>query len=181
MSALNHVRNTRAARENFEPYVNSLFRLTFIPPEGVSGTEILTEQVLSVSGWKEPGPEAIQQQYLSAKRNYAGTEVDNTQNITIVFNLNLNNQYQNYTYKTIKSWRKKVFDPLTGAQGLKKDYVGKIVIENFARDGQIVWSRTLHACWPSANIEDFSEDFSASDPVQLNTTWIADWYSEEEA
>jgi len=73
-----------------------------------------------------------------------------------------------------------VYDPLTGQMGLKKDYVGKAVIENYARDGQIFWTRTLHNFWPSGELTGgaFDLDYTSPDPQRLETNWMADYYTE---
>lgn len=178
---LNHVKNSTAGRKSWEAVVDSLFKVTFIPPAGVTNSEILTEQCISATGWKSPGPEAVQQSFMQSKRNSASTEVDNTQNITMQFELNLNDQFQNYVYKTIKAWRAKVFNPLTGERGLKKDYIGTIIIESFAADGTIYWTRKLKNTWPSGELASLGQnDYGSSEPVKLEQIFVADWYEEEE-
>ena len=93
---LSHVKNSEAGRKAYEAHVDSLFRVTFIPPKGVTNSELLTEQIRKCEGWKMPGPEKTTQSFMQAKRNHASVEVDNTQQITMEFELNLNDQYQNY-------------------------------------------------------------------------------------
>lgn len=178
---LSHVKNSTAGRKNWEAVVDSLFRVTFIPPTGVVNSEILTEQVRNVQGWKVPGPDTVQQSFMQAKRNHASTEVDNTQEITMDFELNLNDAFQNYVYQTLMAWRKKVFNPLTGERGLKKDFVGTIIVEHFAADGTIYWVRTLKNVFPKGDLTSVGQsDYDSPDPVKLNETFAADWYEEEE-
>lgn len=178
---LNHVKNSIAGRKAWEAVVDSLFKVTFIPPQGVTNSEILTEQVLSATGWKAPGPEATTQQFQQAKRAHASTDSDNIQNITFQFELNLNDAFQNYVYKTIKSWRSKVFNPLTGERGLKKDFIGTIIVESFAADGTIYWTRKLKNAWPSGELTSLGQnDVNSADPVKLEQVFTADWYEEEE-
>lgn len=176
---LPHVKNSEAGRKNYEAHVDSLFKVTFIPPAGVAGGEILTEQVTSCQGWKQPGPEKFTQSFMSARRNHASTDVDATQSVTFEFELNLNNQFQNYVYNTITQWRAKVFNPLTGEKGLKVDYIGKIIVESFAADGTIYWTRTLVNAWPSGSLDSIGQnDYSDGEAVKLSQVFEADYYDE---
>lgn len=178
---LDHVKNSVAGRNLYEPVVQSLFRVTFIPPTSLGDAAILSEHCQNISGFKIPGPEAIQQQHGTARRNYASVEVDNTQNLTMSFSLNLNDEYQNYIFNFLQDWRSLVFDPVTGTRGLKKDYVGKAIIESYSRDGQIYWERTVHNFWPSADFSGalFDNDITSHDPAALDSSWIADYYTEK--
>lgn len=179
--ALSHIQNSRAGRENHEVFTTNFYRATLIPPRGVASDPIITEAIQSCTGFKYPGPEAIQQQFQISRRNYASGDVDNTQTISTVMSLNLNDAYELYTLNIMQNWRKAVYDPLTGAYGLKKDYVGKLIIENYARNGQIFWTRTLHNVWPSGELSGglFDVDYSSADPQTLDMTWTADWFTEE--
>lgn len=177
---LSHVRNSTAGRKAWEIHSDSLFKVTFIPPAGVTNFEILSEQVISVTGWKVPGPENVQQSFMQARRNSASTDVDQTQDITMTFELNLNDQYQNYVYNTIMDWRNKVYNPLTGERGLRKDYIGTVIVESFAADGTIYWTRKLKNTWPKGELTTIGQnDYSSADPVKLEQSFIADYYEEE--
>lgn len=177
---LSHIRNSTSGREAYEVHVDSLFRVTFIPPTGVGNYEILTEQCTAVSGWKQPAPENVQQKFMQASRNYASTEVEQTQEITCSFELNLNHNLDNFVYDTISDWRALVFNPLTGERGLKKDYIGTIVIESFANNGDIYWTRTLNNVFPKGDLTSIGQnDYSASEPVKLEVVFVADWYDED--
>lgn len=176
---LSHIKNSQSGRKAWEAHVDSLFKVTFIPPTGVTNSEILTEQVRSCTGWKQPGPGNVQQKFMQASRNYASTEVDNTQEITMSFELNLNDTFQNFVYNTMSEWRSKVFNPLTGERGLKKDYIGTIIVESFAADGTIYWTRTLYNVWPKDDQSGIGQnDYDSADPVKLEQVFIADWYEE---
>ena len=177
---LSHVKNSEAGRNAYEAHVDSLFRVTFIPPKGVTNSHLLTQQVRSATGWKQPGPENVQQSFMQAKRNFASTELDSTQEITMTFELNLTNTLQNYVYDSISQWRALVFNPLTGERGLKKDYIGTVVVESFAANGDIYWVRTLCNVWPKGDMTTIGQnDYDTSDPVKLEQVFIADWYEED--
>ncbi len=176
--ALSHIQNSKAGRGLHEPVTGNLFRCTLIPPPGVSNSEILTEALLSISGWKKPGPEAIQQHFQTSRRNYASSDVDHSQDLTAVFQLNLDENNSFYIYNILSSWKNKVHNPTTGEEGLKKDYVGKIIIESYNRAGTIFWVRTLHNAWIMGNFEGLENDYTASEPQNITANIKADYYTE---
>jgi hypothetical protein len=177
---LSHVQNSEAGKNQYEAHVDSLFKVTFIPPSGVANSAILTEQCRKATGWKYPNPEHTTQKFMQASRAQTSTEVDNIQEIDTAFELNLNNALQNYVYDIITAWMNKRFNPATGERGMKKDYTGKIVIESFAANGDIYWSRTLHNCFPTGNLDTIGQnDYDSAEPVQLEVKWIAEWFTEK--
>lgn len=177
---LSHTKNSEAGKNAYEVHTDSLFRVTFIPPAGVSSSYLLTQQCISATGWKQPGPENISQKFMQATRNYASNDVDQTQEITMTFELNLNNNLDNYVYDIISDWRSLVFNPLTGEKGLKKDYIGTIIVESFAANGDIYWTRTLKQAWPKGNLDSIGQnDYSQVEAVKLEQVFIADWYEED--
>lgn len=177
---LSHIKNSEAGRNAYEYHSDALFRVTFLPPATVSGSPILTEQCISVMGWKQPAPQNVQQKFMQASRNFASTEVEQTQEITCTFELNLNKSYENYVYNTISDWRKLVFNPTTGERGLKADYIGTIIIESFASNGEIYWTRTLKNVFPVGDMDSIGQnDYASSEPVKLEQLFIADYYEED--
>lgn len=177
---LNHIKNSTAGRRNYEAVVDAEYKVTFIPPAGVAGAEILTEQCISLTGWKRPGPEAVQQNFNQARRNYASVDVDNTQNLAATFELNLNEENQNYVYNSIIDWANLVYNDQTGERGLKKDYVGTIIVEQHNAKGDIYWTRKLHNAWVSGEIASIGQNsWDAAEPVKLEINFIADYYTEE--
>lgn len=177
---LPHIQNSEAGRNGYEMQNSGLFRVTFIPPSLVGDSAIATEHVTGITGITHPSPDAVQQAYLQSMRNYAGDVVDITQNITITFTNNLNQQNQAYIQKFIKSWKSIVWNPLTGERGLKNDYVGKMVIEYYNRAGDIFWERTLHNVFPTGTLDGFDSEVQNTEGLILSPTFVADYYTETE-
>lgn len=176
-----HVENSEAGREKYEPVLNSLFKVTFVMPFTVTAEPLLTEHVISCTGWRDPGPEAVNQQHYSARRNYASTDVDNTQNIEMTFSLNLNKLNQNYIAKAMRRWRKAVFNPLTGEYGIKAEYAGQIVVQRLDKKHKLIYQRTLHNAWPSGDITGLDDfDITNAEPVTLVQPFVGDYYTEND-
>lgn len=172
---LAHIENSEAGRENYEPVINSLFRLTFIMPQNITPEPLLSEHVISVTGFREIGAEAVQQQAYSARRNSASTDIDNTQEIEVTMSLNLNKANQNYVYKKIKEWKRASFNPATGQYGLQSEYKGQLVVERFDRKGNVISSKTLINAWVKGDITGMDDfDITNHEPIQLTFSVIGD-------
>ena len=182
MAGLPHYTNSQASRNLYEPVHQNLFEVTFLPPTGVAGAPILLEHVNSVSGLEgiNPAVEAVGQKYKFADRSYAGMPSQTYVDVTIQFSLNLNDSNQNYIYKSLRDWYKKIYDPATGAMGLKKDYTGSIVVVMYDRQGNIHRKVTLLDTFPTGNPAAFdSLDNSAPDPLTLDMTFRCDNWIDE--
>ena len=173
---------TQKKGRNFEPVQGNLFEVTLLPPAGVTGAEMLLQQVNSVTGLDGMSVElaAVPQKYKFAERNFAGMPATTSLDIGINFSLNLNDSNQAYIYKTLRQWYRAAYNPETGEMGLKKNYVGTIVIVQFNRAGDIFRKVTLDDCFivSGVNITD-TLDYSAPEPVAMEVGWKCDVYSEE--
>lgn len=181
MAGLPHYNNSKAATKLYEPVQGNLYEVTIIPPNGIDGS-LLLEHVNTVGGLvaSNPSIDPVEQKYKFATRSYAGMPAATSMDVAVNFSLNLNDANQNYVYKTLREWYKKIYDPATGAMGLKKDYVGTMIIVMYDRQGNIHRKLTLLDCFPMGNpgaMDAF--DYSAADPIALDMTWRCDNWIEE--
>ena len=58
-------------------------------------------------------------------------------NATTTDTVNLNDANSMYIFKTLRQWSDLIYNPLTGAMGLKKDYTGNILISIFNKQGDV--------------------------------------------
>jgi hypothetical protein len=130
--ALPHYREDQTSKKSkhFEPVQANLFEVSILPPDGVAGADLLLQHINSISGLETLYREvaAVEQKYKFATRSYAGMPDGTANDVTINFSLNLNDSNQAYVYKTMREWYRKQYNPETGEMGLKKDYVGTIVV-----------------------------------------------------
>lgn len=138
MAGLPHYRNSQAAVNHWEPVYNALFEVTIFPPTGGDQT-LLLEHVKSVSGLDglNPSVTTTEQKYKQATRSYAGFPEKTTLDLGITFTMNLDDNNENYIYTTLRRWCNKIWNPLTGESGMKRDYCGSMIIVQFNRDGSI--------------------------------------------
>ena len=139
MAGLSHYQNSLSAINKFEPVYLNQFEVTVIPPSAVAGGEILLQQVTKVGGLTlDKNPGLVTQKYKFAKRNYAGAKPDNTYlDLSLSFTVNLNDDNSMYVFKTLRQWSDLIYNPLTGAMGLKNDYTGTIVVSIFNKQGDV--------------------------------------------
>ena len=166
---------------NFEPVQQSLFEVTILPPAGVAGSNLLLQQVNTISGItinKEIGTQ--EQKFKFVTRSFASQPDTTALDVAINFSLNLNEANEAYTYKTLKEWYNLIYNPNTGEMGLKKDYVGTIIVTQFNRAGDIFRTVTLEDCFISSGLP-FLEggDYSDAAPQQMEVTWRCDSFKEE--
>ena len=182
--ALPHYREDQTSKKNkhFEPVQANLFEVSILPPDGVAGADLLLQHVNSISGLESLSREvaAVEQKYKFATRSYAGMPDGTAHDITVNFSLNLNDSNQAYVYKTVREWYRKQYNPETGEMGLKKDYVGTIVIVQFNRAGDIYRKVTLEDCFITSGLGFTGElSYESADPATLEVTWRCDTFSEE--
>ena len=182
--ALPHYSEDQTSKKgkNFEPVQANLFEVTILPPDGVAGQELLLQHVKSISGLealhRDVGP--IEQKYKFSTRSYAGMADQTALDITVAFTLNLNDSNQAYLYKTMRQWYRASYNPETGEMGLKKNYVGTMVIVQFNREGDIYRKITLDDCFITSGLPlTGTLDYSAPDAAELEVTWRADVWAEE--
>lgn len=182
--ALPHYSEDQTSKKGkqFEPVQANLFEVTILPPATVVGQELLLQQINSISGLEALHREiaAVEQKYKFSTRSYAGMPDSTTIDVTINFSLNLNDSNQAYLYKTMRQWYRTAYNPESGEMGLKKNYVGTIVIVQFNREGDIYRKVTLDDCFITSGIGFTGElNYETTEPATLEVTWRSDVFAEE--
>jgi hypothetical protein len=182
--ALPHYSEDQTSKKgkNFEPVQGNLFEVTILPPDGVAGQELLLQHVKSISGLDtlHNAVSPVEQKYKFATRSYAGMIDQTAVDVTVNFTLNLNDSNQAYLYKTMRQWYRAAYNPETGEMGLKKNYVGTMVIVQFNREGDIYRKITLDDCFIVSGLPMTGTlDYGAPEPVDLEVQWRADVWAEE--
>ena len=180
--ALPHYSNDQTSRSGrqFEPVQANLFEVTILPPAGVADAPLMIQHVNSINGlelYKEVA--AVEQKYKFSTRSFAGMPDATTLDVGINFSLNLNDANQAYLYKSMRQWYNNQYDPQTGQMGLKKDYVGTIVIVQFNRAGDIYRTVTLEDCFIMSGLPFTTElSYEETSAQALEVTWRCDTFKE---
>jgi hypothetical protein len=188
MAGLPHYTNSQAAIQLYEPVYLNQFEVIINTPAGVqqlpglNGELILTQQVKAISGMtvdiQPAGP--VEQFYKFATRRYAGGEPSQTDmDLTMEFEVNLNESNSMTVYKTLRQWSDLIYNPLTGAMGLKRDYVGSMVISIFNKQGDVFRRIRIPVCFISTPIPALELDYDqGSNIYSISISWKCDYWED---
>ena len=186
---LSHFRNSRVATSLWEPIYQNQFSVQLVPPMGLEDrsderVNIILEGVQSVgtiAASKESSP--VEQKYKFATRSYAAAVPNSTTiDLQIQFALNLsydNGTPESYTYKFLREWTDLVYDPLTGRQGLKKDYVApSMTVTAHDRSG-VGWQQwVLYYIFPTTPCPNINLGYQQTQLFEGSMTFRCDWWDE---
>ena len=181
MAGLPHYQNSLFGINKYEPVYLNQFEVLITPPAAVLGGPILVEQVTSISGLGvDKTPAATQQKYKFAVRNYAGAKPESTVfDLTVNFTVNLNDANSMYVFKTLRQWTDLIYNPLTGAMGLKRDYTGTIVLSVFNKQGDVFRRITCRDCFPISPIGAMEMDYSGTELYDISLQWAVDYWDDQ--
>lgn len=165
LMGLPHYRSSRVSRELYEPVYNNLFTVTIQLPPAVtalidSGDDLLLlEGVRKVEGLdtqKVPG--TVEQKYKFASRRFASSgPTETTIDLKLDFEINVRNAHLGtpsiYTLRILRMWDDLIYDPLTGTQGLKVEYIApqmEVILHD--KKGNPFWVWNCYNVWPTAKI-----------------------------
>jgi hypothetical protein len=145
------------------------------------GGQILVQQVTNLTGLEvDKTPAPIQQRYKFAVRNYAGAKPDQTYfDLVLSFTVNLNDANSMYVFKTLRQWTDLIYNPLTGAMGVKTDYTGTMVISIFNKQGDVFRRITCKDCFPTTPLTVMELDYQAIDIYNVTMTWAVDYWDDQ--
>lgn len=190
MAGLPHFTNSQAGVKLYEPVFLNQFEVIINPPAAVTlnntrfkGESILTQQVKNVAGLAvdiQPDS-AASQFYKFAERRYAGgAPGDTSVTFTMDFEVNLNEQNSMIVYKILRQWADLIYNPLTGAMGLKKDYVGSIVVSIFNKQGDVFRRISLNNCFLNQDLTAMDLSYDQGESLYiLKTSWRADYWNDQ--
>lgn len=176
LMGLPHFKTSRVSMEMYEPVYLNLFTVEFQLPKGLTGTggisdddkNLLLEGVQNVKGLdtnKNPGVANLQR-YKFADRSFAASGTDQTFiDVTMDFEINVRGSATGapdmYTLKILRRWNDLIWDPLTGRQGLKVNYVAPTVtVTMHDKANQPFWQWTLYNVFPTKNLPVPELDYS---------------------
>lgn len=188
MAGLPHFTNSKAAINNYEPVYLNQFEVIINPPAGIvsaattfNGEGILSQQVKSITGLAvDIAPSAtVEQNYKFATRRYAGGEPSTSDMaLSMEFEVNLNDQNSMTVYKILRQWSDLIYNPLTGAMGIKSDYVGSMVIQVFNKRGDVFRRIRIPSCFLSEAINPMELDYESASIYSLSASWICDYWED---
>jgi hypothetical protein len=187
MAGLPHYSSAKASVNKYEPVFLNQYEVLITPPAAITVPQgnptngnILLEQVKSINGLgADITPPEITQQYKNAKRYYAGPKPNKTGfELEVNFEVNLDNNNSMYAYKVMRQWADLIYNPLTGALGLKKDYTGTIVVSVFNKAGDVFRRITCKDCFIMSNLTPMNLNYTNSEIFSLRVQWAVDYFED---
>ena len=186
---LSHFRNSRVSTSLWEPIYQNLFTVQLTCPEGITEQSderlnIILEGVQSVGSiTASKSPQTVEQKYKFATRTFAGAVPDSTTiDLSLHFMLNLsydNGAPENYTYKFLREWVDLEYDPLTGREGLKRDYVApSMTVTMQDRAGTPYWQWIFYYIFPTSAAPQPNLEYNSTSLMEGDMTFRCDWWDE---
>lgn len=181
MAGLPHWSNSRAAINYYEPIFLNQFEVVITPPAAIAeNVDLLVEHVMSISGLPELTPTGVvEQTYKFAKRSFAAAVPTNTvADLEIKFSVNLNEENNMYIYNILRGWADLAYDPLTGRQGLKKDYYGEIYVAIANKAQDIFREFRFKPVIPQGGLSPMTLNYLSADLYEVTAKFRADAWKE---
>lgn len=195
MAGLPHFKNHTAGPGRYEPIYLNQFEVIITPPPAIS-TKIGFNNNLTLEHVNKVGPlpelsgnagGTLQvQKYKFAERAYSASKPQTTlSKFTIEFSLNLNDDNDNYIYNAFRAWADLIFNPMTGAQGLKRDYSGTstnpaiVQVTMFNKAGLIFREFVFNPVFlDSAKFNEWQLNYSEEGIATMTVPFVSDRYVE---
>lgn len=183
MAGLPHWDNSEASRNSYEPIFQNQFEFIINPPTALAAdakAPLLVEHILKLTGIPEQlTPGTVTQYYKFSKRMYSGAVPNDTiAKLSCTFEVNLDNENNMYVYNSLRAWGDLIYDPLTGRQGLKKDYTGSAKLVIFNKAGDIFREFTFVNMFLDKEINAISLDYTSTTIYQITASFTADTWRE---
>lgn len=188
ISHLPHITNVTAGVNKYDPMHASIFEVYFTLPERIKGEfaadeEILTEQVISVSGLDalQKTVAAGQQKFMGVDVSFLNPVLDNTYaEITMQLNLNIRNGNDAYVLKIFKAWAKLGYDITDGTRTLMVDYCAdNMRVAEANRNGDIWRSYIFHKVLLTEVTGLDELNYTNNEARTLTVKFRADYWEEE--
>ena len=181
MAGLPHFDNSKASTEYYEPLFLNQFEVIITPPSTITANvDLLVEHVKKITGLPElTGVTTVEQFYKFAKRTYAsGKPAKTDAELSIDFEVNLNEENDMYVYNILRAWGDLTFDPLNGRQGLKKDYAGQIYVAIFNKAQDIYREFRFTPAYLTGSLSPMDLDYSVDGIYKVTAKFQCDAYKE---
>lgn len=176
LMGLPHFRSSRVSRSLWEPVYLNLFTVTIQLPDAVvdllngagagaadEEKNLVLEGVRKIDGLDtQKVPDTVAQSYKFAKRRFAKSgPTETTIDLSLDFEINVRHQVVDgvasspsmYTLRVLRMWDDLIYDPLTGTQGLKIEYVApEMEIIMHDKKGNPFWVWKCYHVFPTAKL-----------------------------
>jgi hypothetical protein len=181
-TGLPHFRLSQASMQSFEPIYKNLFEVRITPPAAIrtgtpwENTGLIIDNLTEISGTGaiEKMPGTVTQKYKGVTRTFMGTiPTDTSVELTLSFELNLDNQNSSYVFKALKAWNDLMYNPLTGETGLKSEYAGtaddpsSMTVLVYNKKGVVIKQMVFRQIFPTTPLSGVFEGFDYTKGTEI--------------
>jgi hypothetical protein len=121
----------------------------------------------------------VQQRFKYSTREFLTTPTKTSGEITIPFQVNVNQQGAMETWNTMKAWYDLVFNSQNGSLHYKSDLIGTIIVNQHDKKGVVLRRITYQNC-QLKTLAGYDLDWSSNSIVQeVNATFVWDYFIDE--
>lgn len=166
-----------------EPVYKNLFEITFIMPTilQAQGRDpiMMLQQATSIDLNLTEDIERATQRFKYSTRKFVTTPSDTSKDITIKFNVNVNEKGAMETWNALKAWYDLVWNSQNGVLHYKADIIGTLVVNEHDRKG-LVLRRVTYQNAQIYGIDGISLDWSQSSEIwEVSAKFVADYWIDE--
>lgn len=169
-----------------EVIYTNLFEVTFVLPtilqaQGRSADLLLENATKIDLAEKLTGFEiaAKEQRFKYSTRQFQTTPAKTSGDITIPFQVNVNNAGSMEVWNTLKAWYDLLFNSQNGTLHYKSDLIGTIMVNQHDKKGVVLRRVTFQNCQIS-KLGGWDLDWATNDIVQtVNATFLYDYFVDE--
>ena len=200
LMGLPHFRSSRISRELHEPVYQNLFTVTIELPDAIQKflagsadetTNLVLEGIKKIDGLDtQKMPDTVTQKYKFASRRFANSgPTETTLDLTLDFEINLSHEKSDgaaphspsmYTLRVLRMWDDLIYDPLTGTQGLKVEYVAPLMqIIMHDKKGNPFWVWQCYHVFPTKKLNAPALNFDSKELYKVTGYGLACDYWDE--
>lgn len=199
LMGLPHFRSSRVSMSLYEPVYENLFTVTIQLPDAIQtllGSSYNEEKNLVLEGVRkidgldtQKVPNTVEQKYKFASRRFAASgPTETTLDLSLDFEINVRHQItagvasspSMYTLRVLRMWDDLIYDPLTGTQGLKIEYVApemEIILHD--KKGNPFWIWKCYHVFPNKKFNPPAISYDSKEIYKVNGYGLACDYWDE--
>ena len=166
-----------------EPVYKNLFEITFIMPTilQAQGRDpiMMLQQATSIDLNLTEDIERATQRFKYSTRKFVTTPSDTSKDITIKFNVNVNEKGAMETWNALKAWYDLVWNSQNGVLHYKADIIGTLVVNEHDRKG-LVLRRVTYQNAQIYGIDGIQLNWDSNTEIwSVNAKFVADYWIDE--
>jgi hypothetical protein len=141
---------------------------------------MISEQLIKMGGLTaDKLPETVEQHFRFTSRRFIGSVVDTKIDVDMLFEINVSKAGIIYPYNVLREWSYLGYDPQTGFQGIKRDYVGSCTVDVHQKDGQVLRKFHFPIFFPVKPLNELDLNSTEEGIYQVNTVFAAENYTDK--